>query len=171
MCSPPLLFFTSAVLAASNAAASAAFTATRNISAKSEDVSQPDLVTFEQRMQGVHRYGKASALPRTALVIVSLAAVLAIIFLALQCFRAQISHKNVDWRTRRLAVGGEDDDSDNKDPCQVRREVAGPGSISHAHLFSFILSCVLVMLALLRSLSWRYTILSERSSARIDYTM
>lgn len=112
-------------LGAANAAGTAAFNAMRGIPVASKDVHQHGVEALMLPIHQAHNHGKVSALPRTAVVLVSLAAALGVVFLALRCFRSLRSRKNTYLKTRRLAVGGYESSDDESDPCPVSRDGAG----------------------------------------------
>lgn len=123
-----LFFFMSVAFGASSGAGTAASNMLRFVPLESRAAQGDGVAELEQRMNGVHSHGKISTVSRRALVLVALAIVLAVIFLALQCFKALNSRKSTNSMRRRLAVGGDEGNGGNGDPCKVSDGVAGQRS-------------------------------------------
>lgn len=93
------------------------FNAMRHPPVETEDVRQHVVATLERPIHGLQNYGKVSALRPMGVVLALLAAV-AVLFLALRCFRALSSSENLYSRTRRLAAGGEEEGPGEQAPCE-----------------------------------------------------
>lgn len=81
-------------------------------------LEHPEPHTTGHGMRGMQVYARRVPLHSSNLVILSVAAVLAMTFMILQCFTALGSRKTSGLRVRRLAEGGSDEGTEDK-TCNV----------------------------------------------------